>query len=101
MQRLSILFKDRPMTARQTAFWWTEFVLRYENTNEFLQPPSVHQSWWVKRQIDVWLVAIALLLIITIVPLYTTYKILKYVLCSTSGADELQYKKLENGKKYN
>jgi len=53
MKKVSKLFKDRPARAVDTAVWWTEWVLRHEDTSA-LRPHSIHQSWWKKRQLDIW-----------------------------------------------
>lgn len=77
---VSKLFRQRPQAALDTALWWTEFVLDHdaEEISEFLRPSSVNQSWWVRRQLDVWLfVGVVLVAIISV-----TYYILKLILCS-------------------
>lgn len=92
MKRLSTFYKDRPMSSRQTAFWWTEFVLRHDNINEILRPPSVQQTWWVKRQIDVWLVAALLIVLVVTLPLFVLMKIIKMIVSRMSKPDKIQTK---------
>ena len=36
--------KDRPMTAKQTAAFWIEYVLQFGG--EHLKPTSIHLTWW-------------------------------------------------------
>lgn len=93
MRKLQTLFKDRPMLPTKSARWWAEFVLRHDNINDFLRPPSVHQSWWVKRQIDVWIVFTLLILAIVMTLLFIIFKIVKRLLWSSSS------KKLKGGRK--
>ncbi|ODN03745.1 UDP-glucuronosyltransferase 1-3 [Orchesella cincta] len=56
MKKLSEIFKDRQIPPLETAVWWTEYILRHEDTNSFLRSPSVEQTWWAKRNVDVWVV---------------------------------------------
>lgn len=67
------------MTPRKTALWWTEFALRYEKEDiqMLLRPSSVRQSWWVKRQIDVWLLATLIAILVILVPTYILVKLTK------------------------
>jgi glucuronosyltransferase len=66
--QVSKLFKDRPETPLSTAVWWTEYILRHNDTSA-LRPLSINQTWYQIRLLDVWffvfsvpLIAIALLL---------------------------------------
>ncbi len=80
MQTLSAIFKDRPMPVTKSAVWWTEFVLRHDNIVDYLRPPNVGQAWWVKRQIDVWIFAVVLVLTLITLLLYVNYLLLKKLL---------------------
>lgn len=80
MQKLSVIFKDRPMQVTKSAVWWTEFVLRHDNVVDYLRPPSVGQPWWVKRQIDVWIFAVVLVLTLITTFLALSYLLLKKVI---------------------
>jgi len=55
-EKVSKLFMDRPVKPLESAIWWTEFLLRNEDGSEYLRPLTVHQSWWARRQLDVWFV---------------------------------------------
>lgn len=72
MEKVSSLFKKRPQSALDTAPWWTEYVLEHDaaDLHNFLRPLSVNQSWWVRRQLDVWLFVMIFLLVAFIIPLY-------------------------------
>ncbi|CAL8143999.1 unnamed protein product [Orchesella dallaii] len=76
MKKISKQFYDRPLTPLQTGLWWTNFVLRQENT-DFIRPASVNQSWWIKRQIDVWIFIVVLLISINSLTIYVIIKLVK------------------------
>ncbi|CAL8137632.1 unnamed protein product [Orchesella dallaii] len=78
MQKVSKIFRERPMTALQTALWWTEYVLKNDDT-DYLKPSSMNQSWWVRRQVDVWLFISISFLLVSITSLYTTYILMKCI----------------------
>lgn len=63
----------------ETALWWMEFVLRHdtEEINEYLQSRSVHQSWWMRRQLDVWLFLFVVTSLVVIIPMWVLGKLLK------------------------
>jgi len=56
MALVSKRFRDRPQKPVDTALWWIEYVLRNENTQEYMKPLSAEQYWFQKRLLDVWLV---------------------------------------------
>jgi len=80
MTTLTRIFKDRPTPPLETAIWWIEYILRHDDTNDFLVPPSVRQPWWKRRQIDIWLTAALLLGAIVAIPLLIIYNLLKSIL---------------------
>ena len=53
MKEASKLAKDRPMSAVDTAVWWTEYVLRTDDVSH-LKSPGIHQSWWERRLLHIW-----------------------------------------------
>ena len=53
MQEVSNFFNDRQIGSMETAVWWIEFVLRNKQ-NPFILPLGAHQSWYVRRSLDVW-----------------------------------------------
>ncbi|ODM95812.1 UDP-glucuronosyltransferase 1-9 [Orchesella cincta] len=62
IQKLQKIFRDRPMTPVDTAAWWTEYILRTEDTSH-LRPTGNHQYWFQRRQVDVWLFLFAVILV--------------------------------------
>ncbi|KOC60177.1 Ecdysteroid UDP-glucosyltransferase [Habropoda laboriosa] len=50
-KKLSLQFKDRPMTAIDTAIFWVEYVARH---GYILQSPAVHLAWWEQGLWDVY-----------------------------------------------
>lgn len=98
MNRVSKLFKDRPQKPLETALWWTDFVLRHtQDELSALRPSSLGQSWWTKRQLDVWITIFMLTLTISVITLYLMVTILKYF----SGSNNNQVKFLATKKKTN
>jgi UDP:flavonoid glycosyltransferase YjiC (YdhE family) len=72
-KEMSKRFKDRPMSAVDTAVWWTEYVLRHDTAH--LKSPAIQQYWWQRRLLDFWGVVFIGILVIV----YTTAKILSVV----------------------
>lgn len=72
MLKASAMFRDRPQSSLETAVWWTEYVLRHEPSDlfEFLRPDNTQQSWFSKRQLDVWLFVLIIVFLAVSVPLY-------------------------------
>ncbi|KAG8255701.1 hypothetical protein J6590_086639 [Homalodisca vitripennis] len=67
MKRLSHQFRDRPMTALQTAVYWTEYVIRHQGAPH-LRPASVNVPLYQYLLLDViavlavWLASLFLVL---------------------------------------
>jgi len=76
MKKVTKQFLDRPLAPLETAMWWINFVLRQENT-DYIRPSSVNQSWWVKRQIDIWIFLFLLLISVNSISIYVFYKLVK------------------------
>ncbi|SPP82269.1 UDP-glucuronosyltransferase 1-5 [Drosophila guanche] len=57
------LYRDRPMTARQTVVYWTEYVLRHRGAPH-LQSPSVHMSFVELHNLDLYALLIPVLAIV-------------------------------------
>ncbi|ODM87916.1 UDP-glucuronosyltransferase 1-7C [Orchesella cincta] len=87
MKKVSRMFSDRIQTPLQTALWWTDFVLTHSQKDlEALKPLSRGQSWWVRRQLDVWITLLGLIAIIVVSIFYIPLKILKYLCCASTTA---------------
>lgn len=78
MMETSRIFKERPMTAVNTAVWWTEYVLRNKEAPSYLLPLGTNQTWYQRRGLDVWaFILITMLTAFTIISLIS-YQVLKY-----------------------
>ncbi|CAL8100661.1 unnamed protein product [Orchesella dallaii] len=78
MKKLQTIFRDRPMTPVNTAVWWTEYVLRTEDTSH-LRPTGNYQYWFQRRQIDVWLFLFAVMLVAIYTPVYLIVIVLRRI----------------------
>ncbi|XP_076761112.1 uncharacterized protein LOC143429385 [Xylocopa sonorina] len=75
MKRVSHLFRDRPMTAVDTAVYWTEYVAR----NGFaLQSPAVHLNWWQQHLLDVYAFLLACFTAVICVIGFVLKKLISY-----------------------
>ncbi|CAL8137640.1 unnamed protein product [Orchesella dallaii] len=93
MTKLTEIFKDRQIPPLENAVWWTEYILRHENTNSFLRSPSVEQTWWVRRNVDVWVVAAVGVLTVIMTSLLTFYLVVRKTiqyLCSQPTSSKKQ-----------
>ncbi len=91
MQRLSTIFKDRPMKPADTALYWTEYVLRHKGDLSHLRPASYNLTWYERRQLDVWavLISAALLLLVTLMYLLSCcIKLACKFLCSSKSNEK-------------
>ena len=72
-KKISKMFKDRPMSAIDTAIYWIEYVIR--NGPQSLRSHAVDLPWWKLYLIDVFVFLIACF-VLTICLLVTLLKIL-------------------------
>ncbi|XP_050442608.1 UDP-glucosyltransferase 2-like [Adelges cooleyi] len=70
--KLSKRFKDRPLSATETAVYWTEYVIRHKGARH-LKTAAVGMPWWKYYLVDV----IGFIAIITFAVLFTIYFLLK------------------------
>ncbi|XP_068140538.1 UDP-glycosyltransferase UGT5 [Drosophila tropicalis] len=70
----SLLYRDRPMTARQTAVYWTEYVLRHKGAYH-LQSPVIHMSFIARHNLDVY----SLFILVIIALIWLLARILRFV----------------------
>lgn len=80
MIKVSNLFKDRPMKPVDTAFWYTNYVLRNKNASGFMVPMGKHQTWYERRHLDIWLPVFVLFTSVLIAFGYLLYKLVCIVL---------------------
>lgn len=52
VKRISLLYRDRPMSALDTAVFWVEYVLRH-NGGRHMQSEAVHLNFFQKQSLDV------------------------------------------------
>ncbi|XP_017056397.1 UDP-glucosyltransferase 2-like [Drosophila ficusphila] len=72
--KFSALYRDRPLTAKQSVVFWTEYVLRHHGAPH-LQSPAVHMSFVELNNLDIY----ALLLTILVVFIFLTRLVSKLV----------------------
>ncbi|KAJ6643628.1 UDP-glucosyltransferase 2 [Pseudolycoriella hygida] len=78
MEKISVMFRERPQKPLDTALWWTEFVIRHSQEDlAALRPLSVGQSWWKRRQLDVWATVFASVLVCLWMCVYVIYLLVK------------------------
>ncbi|KAH8263754.1 hypothetical protein KR044_013418 [Drosophila immigrans] len=66
LQKFSKLYRDRPMTARETAIFWTNYVLRHHGAAH-MQSPLVHMNAIESNNLDIYvLLAVALGIVLAI-----------------------------------
>ena len=70
VESFSHLYRDRPLTARESVVFWTEYVIRHHGAPH-MQSPLVHMSFIESSNLDVYLVILAVL--------YSIYRIFAFV----------------------
>ncbi|EDW76290.2 uncharacterized protein Dwil_GK14739 [Drosophila willistoni] len=53
VENFSKLYRDRPLTARQSVIYWTEYVMRYHGAKH-LQSPLVHMDFIAANNLDIY-----------------------------------------------
>ncbi|BES88256.1 glucuronosyltransferase [Nesidiocoris tenuis] len=76
-ERTSAAFKDRPMSAKDTAVYWSEYVIRHKGAPH-MKSPARQMSWMELNNVDV----IATLLVASMILLYLVFKAVVFVLSS-------------------
>ncbi|KAH8262907.1 hypothetical protein KR044_001790, partial [Drosophila immigrans] len=66
VKTFSKLFRDRPMTARQTVLYWVEYVLRYHGAPH-LQSPLLHMNFISANNLDIYALIFAVLTVFVFV----------------------------------
>lgn len=88
VQRFSKMYRDRPLTARESVAFWTEYVIRHHGAAH-MQSPLVHMSFIESLNLDVYV-----FLIIVIFVIYSTFKYaLSFIyskLCKKGSAKKLK-----------
>ncbi|KAH8413434.1 hypothetical protein KR009_011039, partial [Drosophila setifemur] len=61
--KFSALYRDRPLTAKQTVLYWTDYVLRHQGAPH-LQSPAVHMNFIELYNLDLQVLLIIILVLI-------------------------------------
>lgn len=77
----SKLFHDRPLTARQSVLYWTEYVLRHHGAPH-LQSPVLHMDFISAYNLDVYTLIVAVLITV----LLTNFLILSFIYKKCRGS---------------
>ncbi|SPP86139.1 UDP-glucuronosyltransferase 2B15-like isoform X3 [Drosophila guanche] len=76
----SKLYRDRPLTARETVIYWTEYVIRHHGAPH-LQSPVMHMSFIAANNLDIY----AILAIIVVVLLLLAKAVIKFIIRKLSS----------------
>ncbi|XP_034669558.1 UDP-glucuronosyltransferase 2B15-like [Drosophila subobscura] len=76
----SKLYRDRPLTARESVIYWTEYVIRHHGAPH-LQSPVMHMSFIAANNLDIY----AILAIIVVVLLLLTKAVIKFIIRKLSS----------------
>lgn len=68
--KFSKLYRDRPLSARQSVVYWTEYVLRHKGAPH-LQSPSVHMNFVAYHNLDVYALLAAVLSVLLLINVLT------------------------------
>lgn len=60
--KFSSLYRDRPLTARESVVYWTEYVLRHQGAYH-MQSPLIHMDFVARNNVDVYGAVFSLLII--------------------------------------
>ncbi|EDW76285.2 uncharacterized protein Dwil_GK14745 [Drosophila willistoni] len=87
--KFSSLYRDRPLTARESVIYWTEYVIRHHGAKH-LQSPVVHMNFIAANNLDIY----ALILVVLLISFYTTKIsiIWLYGKCKTKTSKSAQQK---------
>ncbi|EDW63508.1 UDP-glucosyltransferase 2 [Drosophila virilis] len=66
VKAFSKLFRDRPLTARQSVLYWTEYVLRHHGAAH-LQSPLVHMGFIAANNLDVYALLLSFIIVILLI----------------------------------
>lgn len=88
VQQFSELYRDRPLTARQSVAFWTDYVIRHHGAPH-MQSPLVHMNFIEYMNLDVYLLILMVFYI-----LYRIFKLILTYVCS-----KISKKSKKNNKK--
>lgn len=73
-KKMSERFKDRPLSAMDTAMYWIEYVIRHKGAN-YMKTPAKDLTWVAYNMLDVY----AFIIAIFIVTLYVTLRVAMFL----------------------
>ncbi|XP_017086569.2 UDP-glucosyltransferase 2-like [Drosophila eugracilis] len=74
--KFSSLYRDRPLTAKQTAVYWTEYILRHHGAPH-LQSPAVHMNFIELHNLDIYALISTILVIFLLLARFVAKSIIK------------------------
>ncbi|XP_068140505.1 UDP-glycosyltransferase UGT5 [Drosophila tropicalis] len=66
LENFSKLYRDRPMTARESVIYWTEYVLRHHGAPH-IQSPLVHMGYIASNNLDIYALLVVVLVIVILI----------------------------------
>ncbi|XP_017025444.1 UDP-glycosyltransferase UGT5 [Drosophila kikkawai] len=66
VRKFSSLYRDRPLTAKQSVLYWTEYILRHHGASH-LQSPAVHMNFVELYNLDLYVILLSILFLLLII----------------------------------
>lgn len=82
-KEISRRFKDRPMSALDTAIFWIEYVIR-NNGADYMKNPALSMSWIESNMLDVY----GFVILVDLVIIYVFIKMVKFLLGKKSVTEK-------------
>jgi len=73
-KRLGKVLKDTRFDPLDTAIWWTEYLIRQDNTGHLISPLQ-DQNWVQRRQLDIW----RLVFLLSLIVIYVIFKTIRWM----------------------
>ncbi|KAH8334172.1 hypothetical protein KR059_007143 [Drosophila kikkawai] len=87
----SALYRDRPLSARETLIYWVEYVIRHHGAAH-LQSPVVHMSYIAANNLDIYAI-IVLAIVFIFYTLKLVFRLLIRKICSKKSKSKTKSKK--------
>jgi len=84
----SALYRDRPMTARESVVYWSEYVIRHHGA-QHLQSPLVHMNFIAAKNIDIYVLFVAIF--VTLILLFKALVQFIYRKCTSKPKKEKKH----------
>lgn len=88
VKELAEFAADQPMTGLERAVWWTEYVLRHNDTSH-LKPSWASKGFYHEFQLDVFATLVSFLLVFLVI-LYKTCRVLVRTLIKGLTSDKMK-----------